>query len=159
MPAEPARRFVVGSGGRRQATILLPECQMSRHLLVKSATPLVALVHHSPQSQVSPMIRTAFCLFALGGLCPVLAAPASNTLSHSVGTELVLPLGSLPERVCWYQDQKYSLGARIQQGDLWLECAPQNVQESNGPLVWREPAVLQPLDEDASNKVTIRVGQ
>ena len=78
------------------------------------------------------MIRTAFCLFALGGLFPVLAAPASNPLSHSVGTDLVLPLGSLPERVCWYQDQKYSLGARIQQGDLWLECGPQNEQESNG---------------------------
>ena len=45
------------------------------------------------------MIRTAFCLFALGGLFPVLAAPASNPLSHSVGTDLVLPLGSLPERV------------------------------------------------------------
>ena len=105
------------------------------------------------------MIRCAGCLLALGWLFPALAAPASNTLSHSVGTELVLPLGSLPERVCWYQDQKYSQGARIQQGELWLECAPQNVQESNGPLAWREPAVLQPLEEDASNKVTIRVGQ
>ena len=54
----------------------------------------------------------------------------------------MLPLGSLPERVCWYQDQKYSLGSRIQQGDLWLECGPQNEQESNGPLAWREPACL-----------------
>lgn len=62
------------------------------------------------------MIRCAGCLLALGWLFPALAAPASNTLSHSVGTELVLPLGSLPERVCWYQDQKYSQGARIQQG-------------------------------------------
>ena len=34
-------------GGRWQAIILLPECQMSRHLLVKSATPVVALVDHS----------------------------------------------------------------------------------------------------------------
>lgn len=43
------------------------------------------------------MIRCAGCLLALGWLFPALAAPASNTLSHSVGTELVLPLGSLPE--------------------------------------------------------------
>ncbi|MDM5077686.1 YnjH family protein [Aeromonas media] len=100
------------------------------------------------------MIRTAFCLFALGGLLPVLAAPASNPLSHSVGTDLVLPLGSLPERVCWYQDQKYSLGA-----DLWLECGPQNDQESNGPLAWREPAMYGPVDEGATSRETIRVGQ
>ena len=105
------------------------------------------------------MIRTVFCLFALGSQLPVLAAPASNPLSHSVGTDLVLPLGSLPERVCWYQDQKYSLGARIQQGDLWLECGPQNEQESNGPLAWREPASYEPVDEGAANRETIRVGQ
>ncbi|WP_429167310.1 YnjH family protein [Aeromonas rivipollensis] len=105
------------------------------------------------------MIRTAFCLFALGGLLPAEAAHESNTLSHSVGTDLVLPLGSLPERVCWYQDQKYSLGSRIQQGDLWLECGPQNEQESNGPLAWREPAIYEPVDEGAVNRETIRVGQ
>ena len=105
------------------------------------------------------MIRTAFCLFALGGLLPAEAAPGSNTLSHSVGTDLVLPLGSLPERVCWYQDQKYSLGSRIQQGDLWLECGPQHEQESNGPLAWREPAISEPVDEGVVNRETIRVGQ
>ncbi|MBV7470981.1 YnjH family protein [Aeromonas sp. sif0611] len=105
------------------------------------------------------MIRTVFCLFALGGQLPVLAAPASNPLIHSVGTDLVLPLGSLPERVCWYQDQKYSLGARIQQGDLWLECGPQNDQESNGPLAWREPDIYELVDEGAANRETIRVGQ
>ena len=105
------------------------------------------------------MIRCAGCLLALGWLFPALAAPASNTLSHSVGTELVLPLGSLPERVCWYQDQKYSLGARIQQGDLWLECGPQNALESNGPLAWREPAMYGPVDEGATSRETIRVGQ
>ena len=64
------------------------------------------------------MIRCAGCLLALGWLFPALAAPASNTLSHSVGTELVLPLGSLPERVCWYQDQKYSQGPVSSRGAL-----------------------------------------
>ena len=105
------------------------------------------------------MIRTAFCLFALGGLLSVQAAPASNTLSHSVGTDLVLPLGSLPERVCWYQDQKYSLGSRIQQGDLWLECGPLNDLESNGALAWRSPAVVLPATRGAKDQKTISVGQ
>ena len=105
------------------------------------------------------MIRTAFSLFALGGLIPAEAAPGSNTLSHSVGTDLVLPLGSLPERVCWYQDQKYSLGSRIQQGDLWLECGPQNELESNGPLAWREPQRVSDGVGKATKSGTISVGQ
>ncbi|KMY38662.1 hypothetical protein AL345_19760 [Aeromonas caviae] len=88
-----------------------------------------------------------------------MAAPASNTLSHSVGTELVLPLGSLPERVCWYQDQKYSQGARIQQGELWLECAPQQAMETNGPLIWREVTTPSQSGEPEGNQRTIRVGQ
>lgn len=105
------------------------------------------------------MIRTLFCLLALSALAPAQAAPVSNTLSHSAGVDLVLPLGSLPERVCWYQDQKFSLGARIQQGDVWLECGPQNEQESNGPLAWREPQVYQPAAKGSSNRETISVGQ
>jgi hypothetical protein len=102
------------------------------------------------------MIKFGLCLFAVSGLASVMA---QTPLSHSVGTDLVLPLGSLPERVCWYQDQKYSLGARIQQGDVWLECGPQNVQESNGPLAWREPQVYQPAAEGSRNRETISVGQ
>ncbi|HHQ4705476.1 TPA: DUF1496 domain-containing protein [Aeromonas hydrophila] len=57
---------------------------------------------------------------------------AAEPKRAEVGAELVLPLGSLPERVCWYQDQKYSLGARIQQGDSWLECAPQRASDAAG---------------------------
>ncbi|WP_442878904.1 YnjH family protein [Aeromonas sp.] len=105
------------------------------------------------------MIKFGLCLFAVGTVASVMAAPGQTPLSHSVGTDLVLPLGSLPERVCWYQDQKFSLGARIQQGDVWLECGPQNAQESNGPLAWREPQVYQPAAEGSSNRETISVGQ
>ena len=107
------------------------------------------------------MIKFVFSLLVLVGATGALADPArvQAPSRHSVGADLVLPLGSLPERVCWYQDQKYSLGARIQQGDLWLECGPQNDLESNGPLAWREPAVLQPPGQESNNKTTIRVGQ
>ncbi|MCH7372879.1 DUF1496 domain-containing protein [Aeromonas sp. MR16] len=103
------------------------------------------------------MIRSLFCLLALSALTPALAAP--NTLTQSVGTDLVLPLGSLPERVCWYQDQKYFQGARIQQGDVWLECGPQHVLESKGPLAWHEPQLRRPAAEESGNRETIRVGQ
>lgn len=107
------------------------------------------------------MIKFALPLLALLGAGQVLAdtARAQTPSRHSVGTDLVLPLGSLPERVCWYQDQKFSLGARIQQGDVWLECGPQNLQESNGPLAWREPQLYQPAAEGSPHRQTITVGQ
>ena len=105
------------------------------------------------------MKNVLLCLQASLWLAPALAASKTTVVGESASPELVLPLGSLPERVCWYQDQKYSLGSRIQQGDLWLECGPQNALESNGPLAWREPAVLQPPGQESSNKTTIRVGQ
>ncbi|MGY6040539.1 YnjH family protein [Aeromonas sp. AE23HZ002T15] len=107
------------------------------------------------------MIKFVFSLLALVGATSALGDPTKvqTPSRHSVGTDLVLPLGSLPERVCWYQDQKFSLGARIQQGDIWLECGPQNPQESNGPLAWREPQLYQPAAEGSSNRETITVGQ
>ena len=96
-------------------------------------------------------------LALLGGATGIgVAAEPKRT---EVGRELVLPLGSLPERVCWYQDQKYSAGARIRQGDDWLECAAQNEQESNGPLVWREPQRASDVAGKATQSGTITVGQ
>lgn len=92
------------------------------------------------------------------GSATAVAGPADVTRVQA-GTELVLPLGSLPERVCWYQDQKYSPGARIQQGDSWLECGPQNTLESNGPLAWREPERASHAAGKAANSSTISVGQ
>jgi hypothetical protein len=51
------------------------------------------------------------------------------------------------------------LGARIQQGDSWLECGPQNELESNGPLAWREPARASHVADKAAQRSTISVGQ
>lgn len=107
------------------------------------------------------MIKFVLPLFALAGIAGALADPVKvqTPARHSVGADLVLPLGSLPERICWYQDQKFSPGARIQQGDIWLECAPQDPQESNGPLAWREPQLYQSAPQGAPNRQTIVVGQ
>ena len=102
-------------------------------------------------------------------LAPALAASKTTVVGESASPELVLPLGSLPElvlplgslpeRVCWFADQKYSEGARILQGDIWLECGPQNDLESNGPLAWRSPAVVLPATRGAKAQKTISVGQ
>ena len=72
------------------------------------------------------MRNLLLCLLASLWLAPVLAASNTTVVGESASPELVLPLGSLPERVCWFADQKYSEGARILQGDIWLECGPLN---------------------------------
>ena len=105
------------------------------------------------------MKNLLLCLLASLWLIPALAASKTTVVGESASPELVLPLGSLPERVCWYQDQKYSQGARIQQGELWLECAPQQAMETNGPLIWREVTTPSQSGEPEGNQRTIRVGQ
>ncbi|MEN9533909.1 YnjH family protein [Aeromonas sp. HMWF014] len=105
------------------------------------------------------MRKILLCLLASCWCVPALAATHTTIAGERASPKLVLPLGSLPERVCWYQDQKYSLGARIKQGDSWRECSPQNAQESNGPLAWREPERASNVADNAARSSTITVGQ
>ena len=104
------------------------------------------------------MIRCAGCLLALGWLFPALAAPASNTLSHSVGTELVLPLVRCPSGCAGIRIRNTPRGP-YPAGELWLECAPQQAMETNGPLIWREVTTPSQSGEPEGNQRTIRVGQ
>ena len=67
-------------------------------------------------------------------------------------TEVVVPVNGVNERVCWFDGQKYSKGARIQVGDEWLVCTRENDYETNGALSWR-PANEVP----ASNGSKIQV--
>ncbi|MGY3870481.1 DUF1496 domain-containing protein [Aeromonas crassostreae] len=86
-------------------------------------------------------MKSVVVMLALLGLTlPAMAEPSRHTIR--AGTDLVLPLGAMAERICWYEGQQYSLGARIPQGEHGLICAPINLQESNGPLAWR------PLQEE-----------
>ncbi|MGY3917427.1 DUF1496 domain-containing protein [Aeromonas australiensis] len=105
------------------------------------------------------MRNLLLCLLPSLWLVPALAAPKTTVVGDSASPELLLPLGSLPERVCWFADQKYSEGARILQGDIWLVCGPLNDLESNGPLAWRSPAVVLPATRGAKDQKTISVGQ
>ncbi|MFQ2292721.1 MULTISPECIES: DUF1496 domain-containing protein [Aeromonas] len=99
------------------------------------------------------------CLLALLWQTPAQASLKTTVVDDSAATELVLPLNALSERICWYQDQKYSQGARIRQGDTWLECGPQNELESNGPLIWRSPVEASAEPARDKNRQTITVGQ
>ena len=64
---------------------------------------------------------------------------SGNTVISTGGrrTELVVPVNGVNERVCWFDGQKYSKGARIKAGSAWLVCARENDYETNGALSWR----------------------
>ncbi len=117
-------------------------------------------IEGTPQrNRIYPMRNILFCLLAAFLLAPASATPKTTVAGESASPELVLPLGALPERVCWFADQKYSEGGRILQGDIWLECGPLNDLESNGPLAWRSPAMVLPATRGAKDQKTISVGQ
>ncbi|MBD1558764.1 YnjH family protein [Vibrio sp. S9_S30] len=44
--------------------------------------------------------------------------------------------GTLFEKVCYYEDKAYTLGAVIQVGELYLTCGKEQEFELNGDLRW-----------------------
>ena len=71
-------------------------------------------------------------------------------------TELVLPAG-VGERVCWFNGQKYSKGARMKTGDEWIECARENDYETNGNVIWRSVSELKAIEQQNRSGVQILV--
>ncbi|WP_159738897.1 DUF1496 domain-containing protein [Vibrio atypicus] len=47
-------------------------------------------------------------------------------------------VSQVSKRVCYYQDQAYSLGAILQVGEHYLKCQAANDFETNGQLMWFE---------------------
>nr|WP_159654335.1 DUF1496 domain-containing protein [Vibrio atypicus] len=80
--------------------------------------------------------------------------------SHQVMAEKVIALpnkavvgigvdtAQLAKRVCYYQDQAYSMGAILQVGEHYLICQAANDFESNGQLKWAE------LDNEEQKKIS-----
>ncbi|MFB2864380.1 DUF1496 domain-containing protein [Aeromonas sp. MdU4] len=100
-----------------------------------------------------------FCLLASLWLVPVWAAPTTTAAEDAARTERAMSPGSLPERVCWFAEQKYAEGARILRGDIWLECGPQNELEEYGSLVWRSSATVLPATRELNKGQVISVSQ
>lgn len=67
-------------------------------------------------------------------IAPVAAAKVITTPGEK---PLVALDGSdIAKRVCYYQDQAYSLGAIVQVGDHYMVCKETNSFETNGALKW-----------------------
>ena len=84
----------------------------------------------------------------LGGVASSLAGEvqigtdgsSGNTVISTQGRspDLILPVGTGAERICWFDGHQFSKGARIKAGDAWLECTRENDYETNGALSWRQ---------------------
>lgn len=64
---------------------------------------------------------------------------AANTVISTTARspDLLLPVGSGCDHICWFDGHQFSKGARIKAGDAWLECSRENDYETNGALSWR----------------------
>jgi hypothetical protein len=100
-------------------------------------------------------------LFLISGGCLAADAVIVGTDSASGNTiistgqrhaELLVPVNGATERVCWFDGQQYSKGARIQAGDEWLVCARENDYETNGTLSWR---AVSDLPVQSGSKIQI----
>lgn len=80
----------------------------------------------------------------------------SVTTTGQSTTELVIPAGT-GERVCWFNGQKYSKGARLKAGDEWIVCTNENDFETNGNLGWRSVSELKAIEAQQRSGVTIEV--
>ncbi|MCK6261903.1 YnjH family protein [Vibrio sp. ZSDE26] len=61
----------------------------------------------------------------------------SNKVISTPGKAIIgVNAGSIAKRVCYYQDQAYSLGSIVQVGEHYMVCKEANDFETNGALKW-----------------------
>jgi|GEM_PF-809797 len=79
--------------------------------------------------------RTVFLLMMTVFITPQVQA---NVKSYTTPKSAVIVTdGKAGARVCYYQDQAYSIGAVIQVGEVYLVCQPNKDFELNGALKWQ----------------------
>ncbi|CAK4067412.1 DUF1496 domain-containing protein [Vibrio sp. 16] len=98
-------------------------------------------------------MKSKICMLSLL-LCVASGAQAEKVVglpSQSDATKAVIGIGvdanQVGKRVCYYQDQAYSLGAILQVGEHYLICQAANKFETNGSLLW-EPYTPQQTEPD-----------
>lgn len=93
------------------------------------------------------------CVLLLASSCAAVAdsvvvgsdsASGNTIISTGPRHDVLIPVDGVAERVCWFDGQKFSKGARIKAGNEWLVCARENDYETNGALSWRSVGELSP---------------
>ncbi|MGP8306021.1 YnjH family protein [Vibrio sp. YIC-376] len=73
-------------------------------------------------------------------VCATMALLSGQVFSKSYSTAeskaLVVADGKLGQRLCYYEDKAYTVGAVIKVDDVLIECAAENDFEMNGSLKW-----------------------
>ncbi|MCL9782704.1 YnjH family protein [Vibrio sp. S4M6] len=77
------------------------------------------------------IIGIGFVLISGMSFAEVISLP-----QHSARNAVVVNAQNMKSRVCYYQDQAYSLGAILQVGKFYMVCNPANKFETNGALKW-----------------------
>jgi hypothetical protein len=60
----------------------------------------------------------------------------SKSYSTAESKALVVADGKLGQRLCYYDDKAYTVGAVIKVDDVLIECTAENDFETNGSLKW-----------------------
>lgn len=73
-------------------------------------------------------------------LCLLALAPLAHAKIIATPSKPIVAVdgSSIGKRVCYYQDQAYSIGSILQIGDHYLICKEQNDFETNGALMWHQ---------------------
>lgn len=65
-----------------------------------------------------------------------MSASANKVISTPGKAAVVVTQGGQQQRVCYYDDKAYSIGAVLEVGGVVIQCAAENDFEQNGALAW-----------------------
>ena len=68
-------------------------------------------------------------------LCPM-PASTNNVISTPGKAAVVVTQSGQQQRVCYYDDKAYSIGAVLEVSGVVIQCAAENDFETNGALAW-----------------------
>ncbi|MGC9460399.1 DUF1496 domain-containing protein [Vibrio genomosp. F10] len=80
---------------------------------------------------------TLTSIVSMTSIVAMIAPPLNAKVISTPGKSIIAVDGSsAAKRVCYYQDQAYSLGAILQVGEHYMICKEANDFETNGALKW-----------------------
>lgn len=72
-----------------------------------------------------------------GGFCLLTGGVQAKTISTPKAA-VILNEGQINQRVCYFDDKAYTIGAVIVVGEVLLECVAEKDFELNGALKWQK---------------------
>ena len=86
--------------------------------------------------RIKRQILTIFVILS-AVLCSI-SASANKIISTPAKAAVVVTQSGSQERVCYYNDRAYSVGAIVEVSGVVIKCAAENDFETNGALGWVE---------------------